>query len=96
MKPIYTTLIIVAVGALIAYGIWYYFSQKTPAFDIAAYNRLGNQGILQGNGDYPYCPNCKSNGGGGDAVGNSINYAASGYVADPTFIAQQRAAQMMS
>lgn len=96
MKPIYTTLIIVAVGLVIAYGIYYYFTKKAPSFDMEAYNRIGSQGIVQGNGDYPYCTNCGGNGNGEQPISNAINYRDSGSVSDPTFLAGQRALQMMS
>lgn len=95
MKPIHTTLLILVAAGLIAWGIWYYFKKKAPAFDMDAYNSLGNQGILQGNLDYPYLKNCGGNCGpyGNIGIPNSINYVESGGVADPTYLARARAEQ---
>ena len=95
MKPIHTTMIILVVGALVAWGIWYYFVKKAPKFDMEAYNRIGSQGLLQGNMDYPYSRQFANGGGGTNpTISNSISYSDSGSVADPTAIARNRAAMM--
>lgn len=95
MKPLHTTIIIVLVGALVAWGIWYYFVKKAPKFDIEAYNRLGSEGLLQGNMDYPYSRRFSDGSNNGDpTISNSISYSDSGTVADPTLIARSRAGMM--
>lgn len=89
-KTSVTVLVIIAILFLVAILFAFRKAPKKSSRDI--YHSLGQQGILQNRGDYPYCASCGEAPNVEDSIGNTINYAESDSVMDPNWIARQRVA----
>lgn len=83
--------LVFAVIALVLGGLafWFVISPKRKS-ERDRYHSLGNDGILQDQGDWPYCASCEEAPLSKDYIHNDINYEASDSVMPPNWVARRR------